>query len=99
MIQVGDIVETNYGTGPFYIAEIHGPSTEPHYLAKINGIDIDSEPHFCFRCGWAGARAKGYKYEENYYLNGYRMDGSNVWGSDRLTVIGHKKNQQLCLFD
>lgn len=97
MIQVGDIVKTNYGTGPYYIAEIFGPSTEPHFLGHINGIDIESDPHFGFRCGWAGSRADGHKYEENYWLNGYRMDGTNVWSDDRLTVIGQQAGVQLDL--
>lgn len=96
-IKVGDIVQTNDGTGPYYIAEIHGPSTRPHFLGEINGIDTPSEPHFYFRCGWAGAIAEGHIYEENYFLNGYRLDGTNVWSDDRLTVIGQQAGVQLDL--
>lgn len=97
-IKVGDIVSTSYGTGPFYIAEIFGPSTRPHFLAQINGIDCDSDPHFYFRCGWAGPMVGDHRYEEDYYLNGYRLDGTSVWNDDTLTVIGHKSGVQLGLF-
>lgn len=96
-ICAGDIVITNYDTGPYVIAEIFGPSTAPHYLDHINGIDRDSEPHYSFRCGWAGPRADGHNYSDNYWLNGYRLDGSSVWGDDRLTVTGHKPGVQLDL--
>ena len=84
MIQVGDIVETNDGTGPYYIAEIHCDEAE-------------GEPLLYFRCGWAGSRADGHKYEENYYLNGYRPDGRHAFSDRRLTVIGQRAGVQLDL--
>jgi len=96
-ICVGDIVATSYGTGPYYIAEIHGPCTSPHFLDQINGVDRDSEPHYYFRCGWAGSMAEGHNYQEDYHLNGYRLDGSSVWSNDHLVVVGHKSGIQLDL--
>lgn len=96
-ICVGDIVLTNYDTGPYVIVEIFGPRTAPHYLDQINGVDSDSEPHYSFRCGWAGPRAEGQHYSDDYWLNGYRLDGSSIWDGDRLTVTGHKTGVQLDL--
>ena len=97
MIQVGDIVTTSYDTGPYVIVEIIGPSTAAHYIDQINGIDRNSEPHYGLRCGWAGPRCADHRYADNYWLNGYRLDGTSVWDDDRLTITGHQAGTQLDL--
>jgi hypothetical protein len=98
-IQTGDIVVTNYDTGPYVIVEILGPFTEPHYLDQINGVDRDSEPHYSLRCGWAGPRAEGHCYKDDYWLNGFRLDGTSVWDDDRLTIVGYQPGVQLGLLE
>lgn len=86
-LQVGDVVVTNYGTGPFLVTEIHGPCACPEYLRHINGDDTPSEPHFHLVC----SRDNG---TGTAWLNGYRLDGSCVWSDDRLTVIGSRGSRR-----
>lgn len=86
-LQVGDVVITNYGTGPFLVTEIHGPCACPEYLRHINGDDTPSEPHFHLVC----SRDNG---TGTAWLNGYRLDGSCVWSDDRLTVIGSRGSRR-----
>ena len=81
---IGEIVRTSYNTGPYRIVRATGPHTSPSYLDSINGIDRPSEPHFCLVCVWAGPvfERGARKSKEEYYLNGYRLDGTSVWGDD-----------------
>lgn len=97
-LQLGAIVRTTYGTGPYRIADIHGPCSCSSYLDSINMSNPPaSEPHFHLVCEWAG-HVSGHKHGK-YYLNGYRHDGSNVWNDDRLIFEGIAGGTQFDLFD
>lgn len=81
-IKVGDIIRTNYNTGPYRVVSVRGPFTEPSYIDSLNmGEDAPlSPPYFCYTC-----RLVGSKKRDDYYLNGY--DGvthKNVWRDDRI---------------
>lgn len=88
VIVIGNIVSTNYDTGPYVITRITGPHTHPSFLDKISGNDAPSEPHYHMTCEMVDQPNRG-----EYYLNGYRLDGTSVWGSDRLILQGHTKGQ------
>ena len=77
--QKGQIVRTSYGTGPYIITSVYGPSTEPSFLSSLNGITTPSKPHFCLT-----VRPVGVKSSSDCYLNGYDEDGNSVWNSDCL---------------
>ena len=88
IVRLLNIVKTNYDTGPYVIREVIGPSTEPSYLDHINGVEKPSEPHFYIRCRLVGNPNGG-----DYWLNGYRLDGTNVWSGDRLELVGEAPGQ------
>lgn len=88
MVAVGNIVSTNYDTGPYVITRITGPHTTPSALDEINGNDTPSEPHYNMTCEIVEHPQRG-----EYYLNGYRLDGTNVWSQDRLILQGHTTGQ------
>jgi len=82
-IKVGDIIRTNYNTGPYQVVDVKGPFTEPSYQDALNmGEDAPkSPPHFSYTCIKPGTKKRG----EFFYLNGY--DGvthKNVWREDRI---------------
>lgn len=87
-IGINQVVRTNYGTGPYRITRIDGPCTCADYVAHIDGNDTPSEPHFHLTCVWAGAPRRGRDERGNYWLNGYRADGTSVWSDDRLLFDG-----------
>lgn len=91
-IIIGSVVRTSYGTGPYVIREIHGPCECPEYLRSLDGDDTPSEPHFHLTC----ERVDDVKGD--YWLNGYRPDGTSVWTSDRLEFVGVAAGQ-IGLFD
>jgi len=97
---IGEIVRTSYNTGPYRIVRATGPHTSPSYLDSINGIDRPSEPHFCLVCVWAGPvfERAARKSKEEYYLNGYRLDGTSVWGDDFLIFESVTAGVNLRLF-
>lgn len=82
MIGINQIVRTSYGTGPYRITSFSGPITEPEYLRHIDGDDSPSEEHYNITCAALDGRGG------EYYLNGYRPDGTNVWTDDRLLFEG-----------
>lgn len=98
-MKIGDIVSTNYGTGPYKIIMIDGPSTEPSYSDEINRKrPRKSEPHYNLTVQDVDARGNVVRKAYSY-LNGYRMDGTNVWDSDRLIFHStNKLNEQFELF-
>lgn len=87
MLRIGEIVRTNYGTGPYRITEIDGPCVCPEYVGLINGDASPSEPHYHLTCAWAGPIVRGIVPKESY-LSGYRPDGTNVWCDDKLSFEG-----------
>ena len=81
-IKVGDIIRTNYGTGPYEVTDVKGPFTEPSFVDSLNmGKDAPkSPPYFCYTCRLAGSKKRG-----DYYLNGYNgVTHKNVWRNDRI---------------
>lgn len=90
VVQPLNVVRTNYGTGPYIIETVDGPCTCAEYLRHIDGDDSPSEPHFHLTCRLApGAIGGG----GNYWLNGYRLDGTSVWSNDRLELVGAAAGQ------
>ena len=83
-----NIVKTNYDTGPYVITEVIGPSTEPSFVCQINGDETPSEPHFHIKCRHVRNPDGG-----DYWLNGYRLDGTSVWSDDRLELVGEAPGQ------
>ena len=83
-----NIVRTNYESGPYVITEVTGPCTCPEYLRHLDGDDTPSEPHFHLTCRMHGQPERG-----DYWLNGYREDGTNVWSDDRIEVVGEAAGQ------
>lgn len=77
--QKGQIVRTSYGTGPYVIMSIYGPSTEPSFVSSLNGDNTPSKPHF-----YLTVRPIGVKGNSDCYLNGYDENGNSVWNNDRL---------------
>jgi len=105
MLQVGDIVRTSYGTGPYRIVEIIRDCRCPDYLDVIDGNEKPSELHCHLVCVHADEPVKD-RYPANkklYWLNGYREypDGTMrcVWmPKDYLIVEGYEEGEQLSLF-
>jgi len=93
---IGEVVRTSYGTGPYRVVRATGPNTSPSFLDSINGIDRPSEPHFNLVCHDANP-LPGRKSRESY-LNGYRLDGTNVWGDDFLIFESVTAGVNLRLF-
>ena len=85
-IKVGDIVRTNYNTGPYRVVGVNGPFTDPSYVDSLNmGKDApESPPHFSYVCVGLDSKKR-----QLFYLNGY--DGithRNVWRSaDRIITF------------
>lgn len=84
-IGINQVVRTSYGTGPYRITQVEGPCTCAEYVAHLNGDDTPSEPHFHLTCVWGGWLRDGGR---EYWLNGYRADGTSVWNDDRLLFDG-----------
>lgn len=85
-LHMGEIVRTNYGSGPYRIVAVDGPCTCRSYDDDINHWhSAGSQPHYHLTCvdTWkpVGKRRLANKYS---YLNGYRHDGTNVWSDDYL---------------
>ena len=88
---VGMVVRTSYGTGPYEITSIYGPSTEPGFLATMHGDTTPSKPHFCFTLKSTNPRVRG-----EFYLNGYDENGNSVWSNDRI-IVCHEETAMLSL--
>lgn len=76
IVEVGRLVKTSYGTGPYRITEVNGPCECPEFLRHLDGDDTPSEPHYHIVCETADG--------EQCWLNGHRLDGTSVWGDDGL---------------
>ena len=83
----GAIVRTSYGTGPYEVVSVSAQCT----CAELGQVD-PSEPHFHLTCRKPESPAAG-----DYWLNGYRDDGSSVWGDDRLIFDGVRPGTQFDL--
>lgn len=88
-IRRGEVVCTNYDTGPYQIVDIQGPCCCPAYLDQIDMANPPpSEAHYHLTCIDASPEGKKRGFS---YLNGYRLDGTNVWGDDELIFKGPDK--------
>lgn len=83
VMQVGNIVITSYGTGPYEITEVTGPCSCPDYISLINNCPTQSEPHFHAVCKGMDGHEKG----DTFWLNGIRADGTSVWSESLVSVI------------
>ncbi|MFC3331667.1 hypothetical protein GGR41_000516 [Paenalcaligenes hominis] len=88
VVAVGNIVSTSYSTGPYVITRITGPHTTPSFLDEISGNNVPSEPHYNVTCQLVDQPKRG-----DHYLNGYRLDGTNVWSGDCLVLQGAAAGQ------
>jgi len=85
-VLLGAIVVTNYGTGPYLIERILGPSTEPLFSDTLAGIKRHREPYYYFECRDIDAGGQIRK-RDHAYLNGYRLDGTHVSSGDVITFF------------
>lgn len=88
-VAVDAIVVTNYDTGPFRVLGVSGPCDCPRYIDEINlgmAKAPRSEAHYHLTCECVESGREA-------WLNGYRLDGTPVWGNDRLTRTGTGKGQ------
>ena len=93
-INVGDVVSTSYGTGPYRIVEIATGCTWPEYVTSLDsplGKARPSPEHFHLIVVPANAPLGAERREKNRcYLNGYAEtpDGRylSVWSDDELFV-------------
>jgi hypothetical protein len=85
-VLLGAIVVTNYGTGPYLIERILGPSTEPLFSDTLAGIKRHREPYYYFECRDLDADGQIRK-RDHAYLNGYRLDGTHVSSGDVITFF------------
>lgn len=92
MIQVGDIFQTSYGTGPYRAVAIYRGCTCPRYLDEINMADPPhSPPHIHIVC-----RRSDRDKEHNFYVSGYdETTLRSVWNDDCLEVIERPAGVQL----
>ena len=76
---IGEIVRTNYGTGPYRIAHISEPCCCSGYIDdSINKHGIHaSKLHFHLTCEFINKKGI-------CYLNGFLPTGENIWNKDRL---------------
>jgi len=73
MLQVGDIVRTSYGSGPYRIIHITRNCRCPDYLDLIDGSDKPSKPHMHLVCVDSDEPIRvRYSERKLYWLNGYR---------------------------
>ncbi len=104
MLQVGDIVRTSYGSGPYRIVDIERNCRCPDYLDVIEGKDNPSKLHMHLVCVDANEPIRErYSYRKLRWLNGYREYPNGtircIWRpQDYLIVEGSTKGVQLQLF-
>lgn len=90
ILRLGNIVRTNYNTGPYVITCVTGPCQCPEYVRSLDGDETPSEEHFHITCQIPDQPERG-----NYWLNGHRDDGTSVWGDDKLYVVDSAAQQEL----
>ena len=86
---IGMVVRTSYGTGPYEITEVTDNCTCPSFLDTLNyGSRMEtpppSRPHCHIVCKRLGEK------RDKYYLNGYDENGNCVWMDDRLIVCSEE---------
>jgi len=75
---VGEIVRTNYETGPYRITRISEPCCCPRYSDAINMRNPPaSKAHFHLTCELLNKKG-------HFHLHGFLPTGENVWDNDRL---------------
>lgn len=108
MIEVGDIVRTSYGTGPYRVVDVMRDCTCPAPLDVMNMRKPPaSPPHFHLTlvkgdCPIGKEPRRGETMAGYYWLNGYAEKNGrylSVWQGDELTVERKGAGVQLCLFD
>ena len=87
-LEVGDIIKTNYSTGPYTILQIERGCTCPKYLDEIESTFENpappSKPHIHLVVLGMCDHHKGRKY----WLNGYDDDTlKSVWNDDYLIPV------------
>lgn len=76
LFHIGELVRTNYGTGPYLIVDISGLCSCPSYLDAIAMRNPPaSMAHFHLTCKSPGKKG-------DFYLNGFLP--ANVWNDDYL---------------
>jgi hypothetical protein len=81
-LQLGRILSTSYGSGPYILQHIYGPCTCTEYVASLSGSTKPSEAHYHLTVHEANPRPG--KRDIRGWLAGYRDDGTSVWCDDRL---------------
>lgn len=107
MIEIGDIVRTSYGTGPYRVVEVYCPDGGCVCPAPLDEINMRkppaSEPHFHVTLVKASFPIdRNPRESECYWLNGYTERGGryiSVWSKDEIFVDGKTPGVQLRLFD
>ena len=95
-LRIGEVVITNYGTGPYRIVEISEPCNCPRYEDEISMPNAPaSESHYHLTCR---PIKEGSNNRGPCYLNGFRQDGTNVWSDDILVFEGAEKNMTPDMF-
>lgn len=113
-IEIGDIVRTSYGTGPYRVVEIERDCTCPSYFEELEYMGRPgakpSPPHIHLTLVNAdvpiGSEPKQPGAKGFYWLNGYAWEGGRwlcVWRGwqgkrDELIIEGNAAGVQLQLF-
>jgi len=96
----GDVIETNYGTGPYVVEEVVRGCTCPSYLEEINcdGGPAPSPEHV-HQVLRLESPPDG-RMNGPFYLNGYDEETlESVWSDDRIVRLDrHAVGVQLGLF-
>ena len=83
-LEVGDIIKTNYGTGPYVIKSIMRNCTGP---APLDEINLDNPPESLPHIHLV--------LEGGFYLSGYdEATLKSVWDHDFLIYCGQKSQVQ-----
>ena len=80
---IGQIVRTNYNTGPYRIVKLSQAHTDPGFydMMTLGDTATKSRPHRNLTVQYVGRN--GDKHTP-CYLNGYDENLNNVWSNDRL---------------
>lgn len=95
-LEVGHIVKTSYGTGPYLIVDIRRNCTCTEYVTSLDypmGEGPPSPPHMHLTCEFLQGEMQGKKA----WLSGYDEELKNVWNSSKLTVIPNERAVQISM--
>lgn len=85
LVHVGDVVKTNYGTGPYRVEEVSGLCTCPSYQSELEDDGTLSRPHVHLVLTKVGDTKKR---KARYWLNGYDPATlQSVWSDDRIEHV------------